>query len=152
MDTEKKKKVFPAYFSNFQMPEQAREQVLEVYRGCPTRKVERESFLNSFEQNGFKLEADEDSSDPSAYSLSTYTDIKRLKRFLVTNPQSRPEPWTIAKGITSPDCGLSCLTREYKPQKRDKHVDWWLYEGAEPWKYFVEVNYEDEVLRRQHNP
>ena len=46
MDKWQAEKKFPSYFVNFQIPEWAREQKLEVYRACRTGKVERESFLN----------------------------------------------------------------------------------------------------------
>ena len=40
-------------------------------------------------------------------------------------------------------CGVSCLTSEWK-KKKGSHVDWWLYKDAAPWKYFEEVNYDEE--------
>ena len=48
MNKEQAKKKFPSYFANFEMPEWAREQELEVFRACATGKVDRESFLNTY--------------------------------------------------------------------------------------------------------
>ena len=47
MDAERIYKIFPKYFENFQLPEAAIEQEIEVYRSCPTRKIERASFITT---------------------------------------------------------------------------------------------------------
>ena len=54
MNNKQAEKKFPSYFKNFEIPEWAREQELEVFRACATGKVDRESFMNSFEENGYK--------------------------------------------------------------------------------------------------
>ncbi len=46
------------------------------------------------------------------------------------------KPFKIAKGVTHSSCGLSQRTKERIKKKKDSHVDWWLYEGAEPHKHF----------------
>lgn len=40
MKNEQAEKKFPSYFANFEMPEWAREQELEVFRACATGKVD----------------------------------------------------------------------------------------------------------------
>lgn len=145
LDKTKISKVFPSYFKNFDLPKEAKEQSIEVYRACSTRKIDRESFLNSYEQNGFNIEQGGDPNDPSQYSLSTYFRLKDIKRFVIINSRFQP-PCTLAKGFTDPNCGVSCKTSEYKPRK-DSHVDWWLYEDSTPWMSFMEVDYEEERNR-----
>lgn len=139
MNKEQAKKKFPSYFENFVMPEWAREQELEVYRACATQKADRESFLNSFEENGFKVSAGGDADDPQEYSLSVYRKFKDVKRF-VSMDSRFGIPFTIAKGITNPLHGICLETKEWKRRSgikyKGSHVDWWLYINAEPWKEF----------------
>ena len=44
----------------------------------------------------------------------------------------------IAKGETEGECGPCQLTAE-REARTDTHVDWWIYEEAEPQMYFDEV-------------
>lgn len=145
MDIEHMKKVFPKYFSNFEykIPDVAIEQEIEVYRACPTRKLERESFLNTYEENGFKVAVGHDPKDPQQYCLSTCTNLKDIKRFVVHVSKFR-EPFLLAKGHTTRKGGLSCITKKWKPKQRGSHVDWWLYNDAEPWLAFEVTDYESE--------
>ena len=142
MNREQAEKKFPSYFENFTMPEWAREQELEVYRACATGKVDRESFLNSYEENGFHISLDGDESDPQEYSLSTYIKFRDVKRFM-TMDSRYGVAFVIAKGITKPIHGICLETKEWKKKQGQKykgsHVDWWLYEDAEPWIEFKEV-------------
>lgn len=136
-------KRFPAYFENFSLPECAVEQEIEVYRACPTRRIERASFLNSFEENNFMISVDGDPSDPQEYCLSTCYRLRDIRRFVAIDSRFSP-PFTLAKGTTHPSCGVSCFSKAWQPRRKNSHVDWWLYEGAEPWIHFIEVNYEEE--------
>ena len=142
MDIAKLKKVFPSYMDHIILPECAREQEIIVYRACKTRKIERESFLPTYEENGFKITAGGSPDDPQEYCLSTFEKPQHLKRFVAINGKYTP-PWVLAKGTTSPSCGIACRTKDWK-KKRTSHVDWWLYEGAEPWTFFYEVDYDEE--------
>ena len=76
MNKEQAEKKFPSYFKNFKIPMWAREQELQVFRACATGRVERESFLNSYEENGFQVSPDGAEDDPQEYSLSTYFSFK----------------------------------------------------------------------------
>lgn len=145
MELQEIEKRFPAYFENFSLPECAAEQEIEVYRACETRKIERASFLNTYEEKGFEVPVDMAADDPRVYSLSTYENPKDLKRFVAIDAKFSP-PFLMAKGTTHPSCGPSCPTRKWKGGK-GSHVDWWLYEGAEPWVHFVEVDYDEELAR-----
>jgi len=133
---ERIKKLFPWYFSNFELPIGAREEAILVYRACKTQKCDKESFTPTFEEQGCKYFDDDDPSDPSLYSLSTYENPKHIKRFVTMNSEYK-KPYKIAKGFTNPECGLVQRTRERnKNLKKSSHVDWWLYIDARPYESF----------------
>lgn len=142
MDADKIKKVFPAYFSNFQLPETAIEQEINVYRACPTRKIEKASFLNTYEENGCQVPVGLKADDPQVYCLSTAFRLKDVERFVTIDSRFQP-PLLLAKGHTTKHDGVSCETRTWK-RCRGSHVDWWLYVDAMPWLAFEETNYERE--------
>lgn len=145
MNEEQIRKKFPAYMDSIELPTCAKEQEIIVYRACRTRRIEKESFLNTYEENGYQILAHPslEENDPQHFSMSTYVKVKELKRFCSTNQKKYQPPYLLAKGITKGCCGVSCLTSEWK-KKKGSHVDWWLYENATPWEYFVEVNYDEE--------
>lgn len=70
--TKRIEKIFPDYFDRFEMPAGAREENIKVYRACRSGKCDRDSFLPSFEENGFALNPLADPTDPGQYSLSTF--------------------------------------------------------------------------------
>lgn len=105
MNNKQAEKKFPSYFKNFEIPEWAREQELEVFRACATGKVDRESFMNSFEENGYKISKDGDEHDPQEYSLSTYIKFRDVKRFMAMDSRYGV-PFVIAKGVTKPAHGI----------------------------------------------
>lgn len=139
MNKEQAEKKFPSYFNNFEMPEWAREQELEVYRACAMGKVDQESFLNSFEENKYIISVGGDKQDPQEYSLSTYTKFRDVKRFMSLDSRYGV-PFVIAKGTTKPIHGICLETKEWKSnlgiRYKGSHVDWWLYVDAEPFKEF----------------
>jgi len=145
MNKEQAEKKFPFYYENFEMPAWAREQELEVYRACATGKPDRESFLDSFEENEFKISKDGEKDDPQEYSLSTYTKFRDVKRFMAMDSRFGI-PFVIAKGITNPVHGICLETKEWKKnlgiKYKGSHVDWWLYVIAEPWIEFEVINSE----------
>ncbi|MCD8147772.1 MAG: hypothetical protein LUD84_10960 [Clostridiales bacterium] len=144
MDEAALQKKFPSYMASIKLPDCAREQAITVYRACKTGKIERESFLNTYEENGFKVSLGQSPDDPQVYCLSTSYRPKGLRRYVSHDGRYNP-PWLLAKGTTDPSCGLSCCSKEWvKKKKGNYHVDWWLYEGAEPWKFFEEADYEQE--------
>lgn len=165
------KKCFPDYQDRFTRPPQAVEQELVVYRACPTRKVERDSFLDSFEENNFEPDSSAPENYPSSYALSTYIKLTGVKRFVIADSKFQP-PWALAKGKIVGCCGPCCLSSEWAAnwwaewskgktdeeiarypsarkfinKKKDSslHVDWWLYKDARPWEHFEEISYETE--------
>lgn len=141
-------KVFPEYFEKFEMPIWAREQELTVFRACATGKVDRDSFLNSYEENGFCVTAGADETDSSQYSLSTYTKYRDVKRFMKLTSRFNV-PFTIAEGVTNPKYGICLETKELKSyfgeKSKSSHVDYWLYKDATPWVDFHLVDEESVV-------
>lgn len=136
---------FPSYFEHFQIPEWAREQELEVYRACATGKADRESFLNSYEENGFQISKGGEDNDPQEYSLSTYRKYRDVKRFMAMDSRFGV-PFVIAKGITNPIHGICLETKEWKKnlglRYKGSHVDWWLYIDAKPYVEFEVIENE----------
>ncbi|HHX59692.1 MAG TPA: hypothetical protein GX707_02980 [Epulopiscium sp.] len=135
----KLKKKFPSYFKRFELPEGATEQRIEVFRACKTHKIDKGSFMPTFEENNYSYLDGEDPSDPGVYSLSTYENPRDVRRFANTNNNFRP-PYKIAEGFTEPNCGPSQRTKERKKGRRPKykssHIDWWIYENEEPHQHF----------------
>ncbi len=114
------------------MPLGACENNYTVYRACATGKVDRLSFLNSYEENGFCTILGLAENDPSQYSLSTFEKPRDVKRFATMNSSFKIS-FKIAKGTTNPIYGYSQRTKERdKSKKKSSHVDWWLYENATP--------------------
>lgn len=144
MDKEEKLKgMFPDYFKRFEMPSGAHREGIKVYRACKTGECDDESFLPTYEENGFQNNGC-DSSDPGLYSVSTYEKPKDVKRFTV-HTSEYGKPYRIALGITDPKCGLVQRSKERileadKKKKANSHVDWWLFEKSkresEPYKSF----------------
>lgn len=145
MNDKQAKKKFPSYFKNFEIPKWAREQELVVYRACATGKADKQSFLNSYEENGFQISAGGEMDDPQEYSLSVYLKFKDVKRFMTMDSRFGI-PFVIAKGITKPVHGICLETKEWKRnlgiKYKGSHVDWWLYDDAEPYREFEVI--EDE--------
>ncbi|MBO5468968.1 MAG: hypothetical protein J6A03_04350 [Lachnospiraceae bacterium] len=130
-------RIFPDYFNQYNIPpENAREESLEAYRACKTNRLERESFLPSYEENGCQFIEEGEEEDPSTFSLSVYEKPRDVRRFAIVNSTIRP-PYKIAKGRTYPVHGVVLRTREYKQgYKKSSHIDWWLYKDAEPYRDF----------------
>lgn len=149
MDSKTASKVFPEYFKNFALPGEAIEQEIPVYRACRTHKIEKKSFLNTYEENGFMNSPGALLDDPQEYCLSTFAKLRDVKRFVVIDSRYQP-PWMLAKGHTTKIDGVSCKTSDWKPTK-SSHVDWWLYRDAKPWLAFEPVDYNDEYEKLSQN-
>lgn len=91
------------------------------------------------------MSADGQADDPQEYCLSTYVRLNDVKRFVIIDSKYQP-PWLLAKGHTTKEDGVSCLSKEWQKRK-NSHVDWWLYVGAKSWKAFEEVSYDDELRK-----
>lgn len=140
------KKNFPEYFKNFIMPAEAREELIHVFRACRTGKVDRLSFLPTYEENGYKCPFGMMINDPSVYSLSVYSKPKDVKRF-VSMTSDFHVPYTIAHGYTNPEYGLVLPTKEVTKTK-SSHIDWWLYVDATPYKDFTVIDDFNEYLEQ----
>lgn len=137
-------KIFPDYFSRFHLPDGAKEEYIKVYRVCRSGKCDKDSFLPSFEENGFVVNPLCDEKDPGQYSLSTYEKPNDVKRFAGVMSDMQV-PYTIAIGETNPKHGLVQRTKE-RTKRRTSHVDWWLYKDASPYNEFEMIdNFEDHL-------
>ena len=139
-------KIFPDYFSRFELPQGAREELIQVYRACKSGKCDRESFLPSFEEQRCNENLIRDPTDPSEYSLSTYEKPKDIKRFAFLNSDMQV-PYQIAIGNTNPEYGLVQRTKERNPKHKSSHVDWWLYKDVTPYKNFNIIDNFDEYFK-----
>lgn len=137
-------RIFPDYFERFELPEGARSESIKVYRACKSGKCDRNSFLPTYEENGFAVDDGADETDPGQYSLSTYEKPTHVKRFAGVMYDIK-EPCRIAAGLTNPIHGLVQRTRERKRCK-SSHVDWWLYKDAAPYREFEIINDFDSYL------
>lgn len=146
MNRYEKENKFPDYFRNFEMPQWARGQNIEVYRACPTGKADKLSFLSSYEENGYQISVGGDKADPQEYSLSSYIKFRDIKRFM-TMDSRYGIPFAIARGYTKPIHGISLETKEWKKMMgikyKGSHVDWWLYEDARPYMGFEVINHDN---------
>lgn len=136
-------KKFPSYFSEIsnkygiELPpsDAINSPPLDVYRACKSRKIEKESFLNSYEENGFNAPFGRED-DPSSYSMSVYTKLKDLKRFTKIRPPKYPQPCTIAKGTLDENMGKWKLS----DNRKNSHVDFWQFSDYPIWEKFKEVD------------
>lgn len=135
-----KEKVFPSYMDDIELPEGACATERSVYRICRTGKVEADSFLTTFVEykKGGRLQ-ELDLSDVGSYSMSVYEKLRDAKRYYGLFSKREPSV-IVAAGVTAIDCGVSQLTKEREPKRKNSHVDWWLYEGAKPYEHFEEVD------------
>ncbi len=131
---ERLKRIFPDYFKNFDLPEGAREESIQVYRACKSGKCDAVSFIPTFEEKGCIIDETDDITDPGLYSLSTYEKPNHIKRLASMNSDMQI-PYKIAIGRTEPVYGLVQPTKERKA-KAGSHVDWWLYRDATPYEVF----------------
>lgn len=138
--TRKYPKCFPLKFETEILPKEAKQENRTVYRVIKFGKLDRESFISSFEEmeRGFiphrkNLNLD----DPGIYSTSCFMEYSEAQYILRLMMRHHPRPF-IAKGETEGTCGPSQLTieREKKHRGPQSHVDWWIYEKSTPQRYF----------------
>ena len=136
MDIDKIKKKFPTYFPVDKLPKEAKEEEIEVFRACFYGFCSK-SFLSYYEEwknckskpKGYNEEY------IGTYSMSCYEDIKDLNKMLrVFKIHSKYNNLVLSKGKTNIECGMILKAKD----KNDSgsHVDFFLYENAEPIKYF----------------
>lgn len=153
---------FSSAFPDGVPPKGARPEEIVVYRICTTGKVESDSFLPTYLESVLPYTRDISKAAPDCghYSMSTYEKYsdadKALRRF-----QKRHPPTILAKGVTSPECGWvlrdkeipfieelkDCVQgKDMKRMKKSSHVHWWLYEEAEPHKFFQPFEEKEESI------
>lgn len=136
---------FPDDFEERILSKGARFQSRSVYRIMKFGKINRDNFLSTFEETerglrppGKRINVN----DPGIYSTSCNMEYAEAKYVLGIMMRHYPEPF-IALGTTMQECGPSQLTSERIEDNHTTHVDWWIYENAQPQQYFEEV-YADE--------
>jgi len=142
MTEEQIKRKFPAGFREDLLPAGAKEQSITVYRVCPTGAVEAASFLPTYLDKELTSIKEYDPDDPGTYSLSTFENLNHAQKLLKCSMKYHPAP-IIACGITEPAFGPSQRTKDRIENRVQRarvrsHVDWWLYDGAQPEKSFVQ--------------
>lgn len=144
MTVEQIEKKFPNFYPSCGVPENAKEQNLDVFRVCMFGAIDNEAFYSYYElwkYKGIMLKGMENGFDDiHFYSVSVYEKYRDAKRCL--SLLSRRDPRSLlAKGNTLEEFG-PCLRSKDECNNKKSHVDWWLYEDAQPYKFFSEVNQE----------
>lgn len=131
---------FPENFEKEILPKEAKEENKNVYRVIKSGKIDRNSFIGTFEEMKRGLIPKKkriNLNDPGLYSTSCNIDYSEAEYALNMFMRHYPEP-KIAKGVTQGICGPCQLTSE-REVRDDTHVDWWVYEKSQPQLYFKEV-------------
>ena len=127
---------FPENFEKNILPKEANKDVFRVMKYGNTRQ----SFIGTYEEilRGLIPPKKRVSlNNPILYSTSCNIKYSEAKYALDLMMRHHPRAY-IAKGHTEKECGPCQLTSE-REERNDTHVDWWIYEDAEPQKYFNEV-------------
>ncbi len=116
-----------------------------VYRIDNHGKCDRDTFLSSYlekqKENGINnrdsYKQQNDEYDIGEYSTSLNSNKREIKNTLKCFEKHGKKP-RILIGNIDPKYGKSMKTRESKSQRYSKrnHIDWWLYEDADPSKDF----------------
>lgn len=128
-------KKFPDYFPKGCPPDDAEAREICVYRICKSNPINRSDFCSYYElgKNG----------DPiKKFGVSVFSDVQDVKTTIML-PNHKNKGEYIAVGLTKTECGVIKHTPSHGNPK-SSHYTWWLYEGAEPEKYFEkwETNHE----------
>lgn len=136
---------FPKNFESEILPPEAKHEDKNVYRVIKNGEINRDSFISTFEEikRGLRNEPKKgiNLKDPGTYSTSCFEnreDVQYVLDICMKNKKKDKPRAFIAKGVTEKHCGPSQATRERKMDKKDSHVDWWIYEDSSPDLYFKE--------------
>lgn len=128
-------KCFPTDFEKRLLPVKRDKCVKSVvYRVIKWGKIDRKAFLSTYEEVLMKLRPQSNSDDESSagyYATSTNLDESELQYYLRGCLRRDPAAF-IAKGVPLVKCGPSQLSRERDNNIKGNHVDWWIYELAQP--------------------
>lgn len=135
-------KFFPDNFEDEILPAEAKNENKPVYRIIKYGSINRDSFISTYEeiQKGLIPPPKRilNLADPGLYSTSCNMEYSETEYWLNVFMRHQPRAF-IASGETEASCGPCQLTSE-RERRNDTHVDWWIYDKAEPQKYFKEVN------------
>ena len=134
-------KCFPDNFEADILTEGAKAENKSVYRVIKSGIINRDSFIGTYEEMQRGLIPPKkrlNLNDPGLYSTSCNIEYSEAEYALNMFMRHYPRP-VIAKGETVGSCGPCQLTSE-REERQDTHVDWWIYEKAEPHIYFHEVS------------
>lgn len=133
---------FPDNFEDEILPAEAKNENKPVYRIIKFGSINRDSFISTYEeiQKGLMPPPKRPLNpiNPGIYSTSCNMEYSEAEYWLKVFMRHHPRAF-IASGETEASCGPCQLTSE-REKRKDTHVDWWIYENAEPQKYFKEVN------------
>lgn len=131
---------FPDNFEANILPKGAKRENKSVYRVIKYGMLNRQSFISTYEEMKRGLIPRKkrlNLQDPGIYSTSCNIDYSEAEYALNMFMRHYPHPF-IAKGMTEETCGPCQLTSE-RENRVDTHVDWWIYDDAEPQNYFSEA-------------
>lgn len=134
-------KCFPDNFETAILPKEAKKENKRVYRIIKYGIDNRDSYVGTYEEMCKGLIPRKkriDLTDPSLYSTSCNIEYDEAEYVLDIMMRHHPKA-VIAMGETEGKCGPCQLTANREPDNHSSHVDWWIYEDAEPQKYFQEV-------------
>lgn len=131
---------FPENFETDILPKGAKKENKSVYRVIKYGTINRDSFIGTYEEIQRGLIPPKkrmNLNDPGLYSTSCNIEYSEAEYALNMFMRHHPKAF-IAKGETEGTCGPCQLTSE-REERKDTHVDWWIYEETEPETYFCEV-------------
>lgn len=131
---------FPENFETDILPKGAKKENKSVYRVIKYGTINRDSFIGTYEEIQRGLIPPKkrmNLNDPGLYSTSCNIEYSEAEYALNMFMRHHPKAF-IAKGETEGTCGPCQLTSE-REERKDTHVDWWIYEETKPETYFCEV-------------
>lgn len=136
---------FPVDFEEKLLPKDLPDiELSPVYRICTTGKIQKNSFLSTYEEDLMNPNRKRHSlNDPGTFGTSVFMTPQTTKNALKCLTRHHPEAYIII-GTASSSLGPVQETYNRTHNKRDKdHVDWWLYADSDPSHIFK--RYEQEI-------
>lgn len=134
---------FPDNFEDEILPSDVHFEKKFVYRVMKKGVIDREGFISTCEevQRGLRPRHKRDVlEDPSYYSTSCNGDLEDARSAVELLSGHHPKA-IIAQGVINPPaCGPWQLTEERTGKSNNSHIDWWVYDDAEPQNDFKELN------------
>ena len=121
-----------------------------VYRISNYGGINRDAFLSTFLENHNKnlntnirdvYIENKENEDIGIYGTSLTSNFRKAKQLLKLMEKKHDGPILLVGNIL-PEYGMSMFTKDSKTRKASNkyHIDWWLYESADPSKCFERVN------------